>query len=206
MTVSQILNTKGRNVITASSDQTVLAVSRVLVDKRIGAVVVVDSRGKIEGIASERDFVKAIAAQGAKALERPVRELMTTDGRITGAVLAVDGETRRVVARRAVVLATGGFGGSVERLNEYVRPALKHAVAFAGARGEGMTVARAAGAAVEDDHAQPAFWTPVSETGWLAGGRGAISIRSSARPPTAAARRISRPVPSWSTISRKTAR
>ena len=36
-----------------------------------------------------------------------------------------------------------------------------------------MTGARAAGAAVEDDHAQPAFWTPVSETGWLAGGRGA---------------------------------
>jgi len=42
-----------------------------------------------------------------------------------------------VIARRAVVLATGGFGGSVERLNEYVRPPLKHAVAFAapGARG-----------------------------------------------------------------------
>jgi len=102
-----------------------------------------------------------------------VRELITADGRVTGAELAVDGKTRRVTARRAVVLATGGFGGSVERLNEYVRPPLKHAVAFAGARGEGMTVARAAGAAVEGDHAQPAFWTPVSETGWLAGGRGA---------------------------------
>jgi succinate dehydrogenase/fumarate reductase flavoprotein subunit len=106
-------------------------------------------------------------------LNASVRELTTADGRVTGAVLAVDGKTRRVTARRAVVLATGGFGGSVERLNEYVRPPLKHAVAFAGARGEGMTVARAAGAAVEDDHAQPAFWTPVSETGWLAGGRGA---------------------------------
>ena len=102
-----------------------------------------------------------------------VRELTAEDGRVTGAVLMVDGKTRRVTVRRAVVLATGGFGGSVERLNEYVRPPLKHAVAFAGARGEGMTVARAAGAAVEDDHAQPAFWTPVSETGWLAGGRGA---------------------------------
>jgi succinate dehydrogenase/fumarate reductase flavoprotein subunit len=102
-----------------------------------------------------------------------VRELITADGRVTGAVLVVDGEIRRISARRAVVLATGGFGGSVERLNEYVRPPLKHAVAFAGARGEGMTVARVAGAAVEDDHAQPAFWTPVSETGWLAGGRGA---------------------------------
>jgi succinate dehydrogenase/fumarate reductase flavoprotein subunit len=106
-------------------------------------------------------------------LNASVRELITVDGRVTGAVLAVDGKTCRVTARRAVVLATGGFGGSVERLNEYVRPPLKHAIAFAGARGEGMTVARAAGAAVEDDHAQPAFWTPVSETGWLAGGRGA---------------------------------
>jgi succinate dehydrogenase/fumarate reductase flavoprotein subunit len=106
-------------------------------------------------------------------LNASVRELITADGRVTGAVLAVNGETRRVIARRGVVLATGGFGGSVQKLNEYVRPPLKHAVAFAGARGEGMTVARAAGAVVEDDHAQPAFWTPVSETGWLAGGRGA---------------------------------
>jgi CBS domain-containing protein len=77
MTVSQILNTKGRNVITASSEQTLLAVARLLVEKRIGAVVIVDSKGKIEGIASERDFVRAIAAQGADALDCPVRELMT---------------------------------------------------------------------------------------------------------------------------------
>jgi len=106
-------------------------------------------------------------------LNASVRELITVDGRVIGATLTVDGKTRSVTARRGVILATGGFGGSVERLNDYVRPPLKHAVAFAGARGEGMAVARAAGAAVEDDHAQPAFWTPVSETGWLAGGRGA---------------------------------
>ncbi len=70
-------------------------------------------------------------------LNASLRELTIADGRVTGAVLSVDGETRRVTARRAVVLATGGFGGSVERLNEYVRPPLKHAVAFAGARGRG---------------------------------------------------------------------
>ena len=106
-------------------------------------------------------------------LNASLRELTSADGRVTGATISVGGETRHVIARRAVVLATGGFGGSVEKLNEYVRPPLRHAVAFAGARGEGMAVARAAGAAVEADHAQPAFWTPVSETGWLAGGRGA---------------------------------
>jgi succinate dehydrogenase/fumarate reductase flavoprotein subunit len=105
-------------------------------------------------------------------LNASLDELTVADGRIIGAVLAVDGQQRRVTARRAVVLATGGFGGNVERLNAYVRPPLAHAVAFAGAAGDGMRIARAAGAAVEDDHDQPAFWSPVSETGWLAGGRG----------------------------------
>jgi succinate dehydrogenase/fumarate reductase flavoprotein subunit len=106
-------------------------------------------------------------------LNASLRELTSVDGRVTGATLSVDGETRQVTARRAVVLATGGFGGSVERLNEYVRPRLEHVVALAGARGEGMAVARSVGADIESDHAQPVFWTPVSETGWLAGGRGA---------------------------------
>jgi succinate dehydrogenase/fumarate reductase flavoprotein subunit len=106
-------------------------------------------------------------------LNAPLQELMFDDGRFVGAVLTVDGESRSVRTRRGVVLATGGFGGSLERFNEYVKPRLKHAVAFAGAEGDGLRIARAAGAAMEDDHAEPAFWTPVSETGWLGGGRGA---------------------------------
>jgi CBS domain-containing protein len=55
----------------------VRSVARILAEKRIGAVVVVDSQGKIEGIASERDFVRAIAFEGAAALDRPLGELMT---------------------------------------------------------------------------------------------------------------------------------
>jgi succinate dehydrogenase/fumarate reductase flavoprotein subunit len=106
-------------------------------------------------------------------LNASIRELVMEASRVTGAGLSVEGVPRRVRARRAVVLATGGFGGSVERLNEYARPKLAHAVAFAGAEGDGIRVARVAGAGVEDDHKQPAFWTPVSETTWLAGGRGA---------------------------------
>lgn len=106
-------------------------------------------------------------------LDAPLHELTMSGGRVTGAIISVAGARRRVSARRGVVLATGGFGGSVERLNDYVRPPLSHAVAFAGAQGDGMRVARAVGAAVEDDHVSPAFWTPVSETAWMKGGRGA---------------------------------
>jgi succinate dehydrogenase/fumarate reductase flavoprotein subunit len=101
-----------------------------------------------------------------------LRKLTVEGGRVTGAVLSINGETRQIWARRAVVLATGGFGGSVEALNRYVRPPMEHVVAYEGTAGEGMAVARAVGAVVEDDHAEPAFWSPVSATPWLAGGRG----------------------------------
>jgi succinate dehydrogenase/fumarate reductase flavoprotein subunit len=107
-------------------------------------------------------------------LNASLQELTVVGGRVCGAVLLVEGKRRQVKTRRGIVLATGGLGGSVDRLNEYVRPPLAHAVAFAGAAGDGMRIARAVGAAVEDDHASPAFWTPVSATGWLAGGRGAF--------------------------------
>ncbi len=107
-------------------------------------------------------------------LNAPLQELVVSEGRVTAASLSVDGRPRRVTARRAIILATGGFGGGVEHLNDYVHPPLAHAVAFAGAEGDGMKAARAAGAAVEDDHASPAFWTPVSATDWLGGGRGAF--------------------------------
>jgi len=107
-------------------------------------------------------------------LNASLQELTVAAGRVSGAVLLVDGNPRRVTVRRGVVLATGGFGGSVDRLNDYVRPPLAHAVAFAGAAGDGIRMARAVGASIEKDHASPAFWTPVSATAWLDGGCGAF--------------------------------
>jgi succinate dehydrogenase/fumarate reductase flavoprotein subunit len=101
-----------------------------------------------------------------------LQELIVEDGRVTGAVVSIDNEQQRITARRGVILATGGFGGSVERMNDYVRPPLNDAVAFAGARGDGIRIGKAAGAAIEDDHQSPVFWSPVSRTPWLKGGRG----------------------------------
>lgn len=77
MTVAQILNAKGRGVITAQPGDTVLAVAQLLAAKKIGAVVIVDAQGRIEGIVSERDIVRAVALGGPKALDKPVKEFMT---------------------------------------------------------------------------------------------------------------------------------
>jgi len=105
-------------------------------------------------------------------LNASLQHLTATEGQVSGAVLSVEDKPLHVTARRGIVLATGGFGGSVDRLNDYVRPPLAHALAFSGATGDGIGLARTVGAVVEEDHASPAFWTPVSETGWLKGGRG----------------------------------
>jgi CBS domain-containing protein len=77
MTVARILNDKGRDVATAQPHRTLMEAARVLAEKRIGALVVVDPHHAILGILSERDIVRALAAGGADVLGDAVSRHMT---------------------------------------------------------------------------------------------------------------------------------
>ncbi len=77
MTVEHILSDKGRSVVTIEPQQTLADAARTLSERRIGSVLVTDGTRPVLGILSERDIVRAIAAEGAAALERPVSEYMT---------------------------------------------------------------------------------------------------------------------------------
>src|SRR5262245_66519961 len=77
MNVVSILRQKGRAVTTASPNATLLEVANKLAAKRIGAIVVIGARGEVVGIVSERDIIRALAANGAECLTRPVLETMT---------------------------------------------------------------------------------------------------------------------------------
>jgi CBS domain-containing protein len=48
-----------------------------LSDRRIGAVLVMDSAEQMLGIVSERDIVRSLAANGARTLEMTAGQLMT---------------------------------------------------------------------------------------------------------------------------------
>ncbi len=76
MTIAAILQTKGSEVTKVSGDARVGEVVALLSEKRIGAVPVVDDSGVI-GIFSERDIIHGLAREGAAALDRQVREVMT---------------------------------------------------------------------------------------------------------------------------------
>lgn len=77
MTVKAILDAKGRDVVSIASERTLREAAELLAERRIGAVVVLDGSGRIGGILSERDIVRAVARDGASALDMAVSVAMT---------------------------------------------------------------------------------------------------------------------------------
>lgn len=78
MNVATILKLKGSEIVTIMPDATLQDAIHVLSEKRIGAALVLDLGGRILGIVSERDIVRAIATRGAASLALPVKSVMTS--------------------------------------------------------------------------------------------------------------------------------
>ena len=77
MKLKEILAKKGAKVWTIKESQVVRDAIRTLVDQKIGSLVVLDDKGGIVGILSERDIVRGCHSN-LKGLEKVlVRELMT---------------------------------------------------------------------------------------------------------------------------------
>ncbi|QRM31144.1 CBS domain-containing protein [Microvirga sp. VF16] len=77
MIVNRILSLKGRDVATIEPGRSLSEAARILAERRIGALLIVDGHRPVTGIISERDIVRAVATQGAKALDEPVSRFMT---------------------------------------------------------------------------------------------------------------------------------
>jgi CBS domain-containing protein len=79
MNVQSILQAKGSDVATITKAASLADASAQLRDRGVGALVVSDDGRHIDGIVSERDVVRALAAHGAGALGRSVSSAMTID-------------------------------------------------------------------------------------------------------------------------------
>lgn len=75
-TVQQLLESKRYNVVSVMPSTTVLDALKVMADKEIGAVIVIDD-GHLVGIFSERDYARKVVLQGKSSKDTPVREIMT---------------------------------------------------------------------------------------------------------------------------------
>jgi CBS domain-containing protein len=77
MKLLDVLNTKGRKVITAHPEDTVLDAVRTLVSNKVGALVVVDDRGKLAGIITERDILRLSGTECGNFSKMLLSEHMT---------------------------------------------------------------------------------------------------------------------------------
>lgn len=79
MNVKKILARKGTDVVTITPSATLGDATASLRDHGLGALVVSTDGARIDGILSERDVVRALAAHGASTLGRTVSSAMSDE-------------------------------------------------------------------------------------------------------------------------------
>ena len=90
MLVKHILGTKGREIIAIAIDASLSDAASLLAKRRIGAVIVRDGKGRLSGILSERDVVRAVAEHGVGALAQQVGAYMTREVATCGETDSID--------------------------------------------------------------------------------------------------------------------
>ncbi|MBS7252666.1 CBS domain-containing protein [Flavobacterium branchiicola] len=78
MTVNQILNAKGKNVYSVLSTTTVYEALKVMGEKNIGAILIIDGTD-LKGILSERDYARKIVLKDKSSKETFVHEIMESN-------------------------------------------------------------------------------------------------------------------------------
>ena len=116
MRISDVLRVKGTQIVTVTPDTRVRRLLAVLAEHRIGAVVVSGNGTSVDGIASERDIVRALAERGAAVLSEPVTAIYTAQVRTVTPQTSLEEVMRMMTVHRvrhAPVVADGGLAGIV---------------------------------------------------------------------------------------------
>jgi CBS domain-containing protein len=87
--VQHLLDNKGRDIISISPDASVLDAIKLMADKGIGALVVIDG-GDLKGIVTERDYARKVIIKGRASDSTPVADIMTVEVITTSSQKTVD--------------------------------------------------------------------------------------------------------------------
>ncbi len=101
MIVRSMLKTKSSaDVATTVAGQKVGDAAKLLDQRRIGALVVVDDQRALVGILSERDIVRGLSRHGQAVLEMQVGQLMTADVLTCSPEETIDGVMATMTSNR----------------------------------------------------------------------------------------------------------
>ncbi len=98
-TVRHLLEAKAPEVFAIAPDAPVLEAIKLMADKRIGALLVMEA-GRLVGVVSERDYARKVVLQGRSSKDTPVRDIMTAEVVSVGLQHTVDHCMQVVTERR----------------------------------------------------------------------------------------------------------
>ena len=133
-TVRQLLETKSPEVHSIGPDAPVIDAIRLMAERRIGALLVMDGP-RLAGILSERDYARKVVLQGRSSKDTPVRDIMTTQVVSVGPhdttdqcmQLMTDSRIRHLpVVEREEVIGVVSIGDLVKAVIESQRQELDH--------------------------------------------------------------------------------
>ena len=87
--VKHLLDSKGRHVVSVAPDTTVLDAIRIMADKTVGSLLVMDD-DEICGIVTERDYARKVIIKGRASDSTMVSEIMTSDVLTTSSAQTVN--------------------------------------------------------------------------------------------------------------------
>ncbi len=92
-------------------------------------------------------------------LDTKAKKLIKNDERITGIEIEKNGQTETIIARRGVIIATGGFEWNKDFVTTFLRGPLRAPASPPGNDGDGLLMAQEAGASL--GNMTSAWWSPV---------------------------------------------
>jgi CBS domain-containing protein len=76
--IKHLLDRKGRQIIAVKPDSSVLDAIRLMAEKNIGALLVMEG-GRLLGIMSERDYARKVVVKGRASDSTPVSDIMSAN-------------------------------------------------------------------------------------------------------------------------------
>jgi len=76
-TVKDLLKQRKKEIFSVKPKATVFEALKIMGEKEIGSVMVMDEKGKVLGILSERDYARKVILKGKTSRETLVEEIMT---------------------------------------------------------------------------------------------------------------------------------
>ena len=100
MNVGHVLRSKGAEAARVLADDELQTAARLLGSRKTGLALVIDAAGRLLGVISAMDIMRAVGDHGADAAKMPVKAVMTSDVGVCCSQDSVQHALEQMVARR----------------------------------------------------------------------------------------------------------